>query len=171
MTNEAEPKPPRRGGKPKYIPTPKDRTVVLNAKALLGLTQKDIASLLGIEEKTLRRHFRDVLDQAEAKVGIQVATAAYKQMIGAKAEFDANGKQIAAEIKPNPDMQKFYLARKWKWTENEPRPPQPIETNGLGTIDLSLCTDEELKILSVMFERLVKEEDKANGKKPQNPTH
>jgi AraC-like DNA-binding protein len=50
-----------------YVPTDAQRALVENAAAF-GLTQDEIANQLKIDEKTLRKHFRDELSSAKFKV-------------------------------------------------------------------------------------------------------
>jgi DNA-binding NarL/FixJ family response regulator len=50
-----------------YEPTDDQRALVENAAAF-GLTQADIAEQLKIDEKTLRKHFRDELSGGKFKV-------------------------------------------------------------------------------------------------------
>ena len=50
-----------------YEPTAEQRALVENAAAF-GLTQADIAERLNIDEKTLRKHFRDELSGGKFKV-------------------------------------------------------------------------------------------------------
>jgi len=47
-----------------YVPTAEQRALVESAAAF-GLTQADIAEQLKIEEKTLRKHFRDELSSGK----------------------------------------------------------------------------------------------------------
>jgi len=53
--------------RPEYEPTAEQRALVESAAAF-GLTQADIANQLGIDEKTLRKHFRDELSSGKFKV-------------------------------------------------------------------------------------------------------
>jgi hypothetical protein len=52
---------------PEYVPTADQRALVENAAAF-GITQADIAEQLGIQEKTLRKHFRRELNGGKFKV-------------------------------------------------------------------------------------------------------
>ena len=63
-------------GRPKYEPSESDRATV-EAMAAAGIAQDTIARCIGargIDEKTLRRHFRQELDTAVAKSNALVAT-------------------------------------------------------------------------------------------------
>ena len=50
-----------------FKPTDAQRALVESAAAF-GLTQADIANQLGIQEKTLRKHFREELNSGKFKV-------------------------------------------------------------------------------------------------------
>ena len=56
----------------KYHPTPEDRQKV-EQMAAFGLTQEQIASIMGISKKTLENHYRVELDQGVAKATVVVA--------------------------------------------------------------------------------------------------
>jgi AraC-like DNA-binding protein len=55
-----------------YVPTADQRALVENAAAF-GLTQADIAQQLKVDEKTLRKHFRDELSSGKFKVDPDLA--------------------------------------------------------------------------------------------------
>ena len=68
-----QPKPKsKRGAKP-YKPTDEDRKAVMSMSAV-GITQGDIAKVIagGIDEKTLRKHFREELDTASIRANSEV---------------------------------------------------------------------------------------------------
>jgi predicted transcriptional regulator len=50
-----------------YNPSVEHRALVENASAF-GLTQPQIAAQLGMDEKTLRKHFREELDSGKFKI-------------------------------------------------------------------------------------------------------
>lgn len=65
------------GGRKKYEPTDKDLRVV-EAMAGCGLPQDAISRALGIDEKTLRKHFRRQLDSSADKANAQVGATLFK---------------------------------------------------------------------------------------------
>ena len=67
-------------GRRKYEPTEKDIRVV-EAMAGCGLPQDAIARALGIDEKTLRKHFRRQLDSSADKANAQVGATLFKLAI------------------------------------------------------------------------------------------
>lgn len=63
--------------KPK-TPTPEQRKQV-DAMAAYGVPEHAIASVLGMDPKTLRKHFRKELDTAHVKANSAVAQSLYKK--------------------------------------------------------------------------------------------
>jgi DNA-binding NarL/FixJ family response regulator len=57
-----------------FKPTDAERSLVENAAAF-GLSQADIATQLGIDEKTLRKHFRVELSSGKFKVDMTAGTS------------------------------------------------------------------------------------------------
>lgn len=71
----------KRKTKPAHEPTKATRdTVVMHV--MVGTPQADIARVLGIDEKTLRKHYRDDLDLAKAKANARVGGALFNKAIG-----------------------------------------------------------------------------------------
>jgi len=81
-----------------YEPTEKDRKTVLSL-ASHGTKQCEIAAVLGIDPKTLRKHFRDELDTARTRANGRVADCLYLRatdMRSAKQGGDPRGQVTAA---------------------------------------------------------------------------
>jgi hypothetical protein len=57
---------------------------MVEALAVCGSSQESIARVLGIDAKTLRKHFRDVLDTSADKADAQVAASLFKMAISGK---------------------------------------------------------------------------------------
>lgn len=93
-----------RAGRPRYAPTDKDRKSV-RAMTAYGIEQAQICAILGITDKTLRRHFRAELAVAATEANARVAEALYKRALA--------GDTRAME---------YWLSRRAKWRE----PPQEI---------------------------------------------
>jgi hypothetical protein len=69
----------RRGpGAPKHVPTPEQRKQV-EAMASYGIPQEQIAGVIGVCHVTLRKHYRDELDNAEAKANAMVAQSLFRK--------------------------------------------------------------------------------------------
>ena len=64
-------------GRKPYEPTDKDRMQV-EAACGYGLTHERIAALIGIDPKTLRKHFRTELDVGAAKADAAVARSLFE---------------------------------------------------------------------------------------------
>ena len=86
-----------------YVPTADQRALVENAAAF-GLTQADIAEQLGIQEKTLRKHFRRELNGGKFKVDMLAGKTVTELM----KDKDARVRLEAA---------KYYTARRMGWKE------------------------------------------------------
>jgi hypothetical protein len=82
--------------RPPYKPTDKDRRTV-EAMVGYGITHEQIAKAIGINPKTLRKHFREEIDTGEVKANAKVAESLYLQATGAPAVYDAAGRVVRAE--------------------------------------------------------------------------
>jgi hypothetical protein len=103
----------------KYIPTPADRETVMSMAAC-GCAHERIAKCIGvngIDDKTLRKHFRRELDTAMAKANATVANKAYQMAIA--------GNPSAATF--------FWLKCRANWKET-----QAFEHSGPGGGAISL---------------------------------
>ena len=98
-------------GRPAYLPTDKDRRI---AEALAGwaIPQERIARVIGIDAKTLRKHFPDELDVGSAKLEAQLAQNLLRIAQG-------NDRQaLIATI--------FALKSRFGWVEASSEPKEPL---------------------------------------------
>jgi hypothetical protein len=72
-----------KGGRPSYVPTNKDRKVV-ESMAAYGIPHDQISLAIGIDAKTLRKHFAHELATAHIKANAKVAETAYSMATGGK---------------------------------------------------------------------------------------
>lgn len=122
-------------GRPPYVATDKDRKQVL-IMAGIGLTQEQISKILGISDDTLRKHYRDELDTAEARMNAQVA-----QNLFSIATSKGQGAVSAAT---------FWMKTRAQWRETNRTELSGVNGGPIQTeskIDLSHMTQEELDIL------------------------
>lgn len=70
----------KRGPK-KHEPTSEQRTIV-QMGAALGLPQVEIAREIGISDESLRKYYRDELDQGMFKANMKVGGALFNKAIG-----------------------------------------------------------------------------------------
>ena len=84
-----------------HEPDEKSRATV-EAMVSYGIPHEDIAKVIGIDDKTLRRHYRHEIDTASAKVNAQVAQRLYKKCMG---------DDTASII--------FWLKTRARWSENQ----------------------------------------------------
>ena len=121
-------------GNPAFVPTEEQRREV---RALAQIfpphAQHHIAARLGIDQKTLRNHFRDDLARGRADMLAAVGAQMIKRALEGP---DAPG------VKGDPEMQKFIMARLGGWgrVEITGRDGGPIET-----IDLSRLNADQLR--------------------------
>ena len=116
---------PRRGdeadmGRRAHKPDPASRRQV-EAMAAYGIPEIDIARVVGIDPKTLRKHYRDELDMGETKANAQVAGFLFNS---------ARSGNVTAQI--------FWLKTRARWRET------PVELRHSGSIarrDVSELTD------------------------------
>ena len=111
-------------GRRAHKPDPAQRRQV-EAMAAYGIPEIDIAPVLGIDPKTLRKHYRDELDLGETKANAQVAGFLFNS---------ARSGNVTAQI--------FWLKTRARWRET------PTELKHSGSISgrKELCdySDEEL---------------------------
>lgn len=115
------------GGRPPYEPDDKTRAVVESAVAF-GVTQVDIATHIGIDAKTLRKHFQKELNEGAFKAHMKVGGIIYEL---ATRSVDENVRFRAAA---------FYAARRMGWKEtttqeNVGKDGGPMQTVGINTND------------------------------------
>lgn len=63
-----------------HEPTQENRKTV-EAMSSYGIPQSDIAKVIGVDDKTLRKYYREELDTATAKANAQVAQRLYKKCL------------------------------------------------------------------------------------------
>jgi len=83
-------------------PTPEDRRMV-RAFAGFGVPQEDIARHLGLDSKTLRKHFRNELDRGIVDANAKVAQSLF--------QMATTGKNVAAAI--------FWMKCRGGWREKQ----------------------------------------------------
>jgi len=86
--------------RPQHSPTHESRQLV-QLHATIGTTQETIADILGIDAKTLRKHYRHELTQSMAKANAQIGGALFNK---------AKGGDTAAMI--------FWMKTRAGWREN-----------------------------------------------------
>jgi hypothetical protein len=110
-------------GRRSHKPDPASRRQV-EAMAAYGIPEIDIARVVGVDPKTLRKHYRDELDMGETKANAQVAGFLFNA---------ARSGNVTAQI--------FWLKTRARWRET---PLELRHSGSVGRRDLSEITDEEL---------------------------
>ena len=102
-----------------YVPTDEQRRMV-KVMSGFGIPQTDIANQLGVDAKTLRKHFREELDRGMTEANMRVAQSLYNMA--------TTGGSVAAAI--------FWMKARAGWREKH----EIVLTEE----DLGAMSDEEL---------------------------
>ena len=121
-----------------HQPEPAQRRQV-EALAAYGIPETDISRVVGIDPKTLRKHYRDELDLGATKANAQVA-----------------GHLFSAIKSGNVTAQIFWLKTRAQWRES---PTELRHSGTVGSYDFAHMSDAEL-------ERFLDEEARAMGYVP-----
>jgi hypothetical protein len=106
-----------------HQPDPAVRRQV-EAMAAYGIPETDVARVVGIDPKTLRKHYRDELDLGETKANAQVAGFLFNA---------ARSGNVTAQI--------FWLKTRARWKET---PSEHWHSGAIG-FDIKLLTDAALE--------------------------
>jgi hypothetical protein len=90
-----------------------------------GIPETDISRVVGIDPKTLRKHYRDELDLGTTKANAQVAGFLFNS---------ARNGNVSAQI--------FWLKTRAQWRET---PSEHRHTGAFGTFDVHEISDEALE--------------------------
>jgi hypothetical protein len=93
--------------------------------AAYGIPEPDIARVVGIDPKTLRKYYRDELDMGSTKANAQVAGFLFNS---------ARNGNVTAQI--------FWLKTRARWKE---APSEHQHTGAFGTFDVRELSDEALE--------------------------
>jgi hypothetical protein len=110
-------------GRRAHKPDPAQRRQV-EAMAAYGIPELDIAAVLGVDPKTLRKHYREELDLGETKANAQVAGFLFNA---------ARNGNVTAQI--------FWLKTRARWRET---PTELRHAGSIGRKEMCEYTDEEL---------------------------
>ena len=97
-------------GRRAHRPDPAQRRQV-EAMAAYGVPEVDVARVLAIDPKTLRKHYREELDTGQIKATAKVAESLFRKALG-------DGSQsVTAAI--------FWLKTRGGWKESQPQDVAP----------------------------------------------
>src|SRR5690348_6679565 len=117
-------------GRRAHKPDPASRRQV-EAMAGYGIPEIDIARVVGVDPKTLRKHYRDELDMGETKANAQVAGFLFNA---------ARSGNVTAQI--------FWLKTRARWRET---PTELRHSGAVGTYDMTKLSDGDLERLIQSF--------------------
>lgn len=128
-----------KGGRPAYVANDKDRAVVRWGK-FIKRTQEEIADLVGIDPKLLRRHYRKELDHGKLEGDLMIGQVAFELMTGGA--IQNHGKTNWRDA--NPMMVKHYGESQFGWTTK-----QQVEHGGIdgAAIKIESLSDAQIDYL------------------------
>lgn len=124
------------------------------------MTHDQIGHIIGIDAKTLRKHFSKELAEGTPKMLAQVANSLFQQAVGRPAKYDAKDRLIQSEIKPYAAAGMFLMKTRGGWSERGPRSPLPDD---LSPDDLAKATPEELEVLERFLTKRLEARARAGG--------
>ena len=101
---------------PPHAPDERSRKTVA-AMAGYGIKHADIALVLDIDPKTLRKHYRHELDTGHITANSRVGESLFLQATGAPAQYDAAGNMIRAEQPRVPSCGIWWTKARMGWKE------------------------------------------------------
>jgi len=110
-------------GRRAHKPDPAQRRQV-EAMAAYGIPEIDIAAVVGVDPKTLRKHYREELDLGATKANAQVASYLFNA---------AKNGNVTAQI--------FWLKTRARWRET---PLELRHSGAIGRKDMHELSDDEL---------------------------
>ncbi len=94
---------PGLGGRPSHAPTEQTRALVALMSGM-GATQGDIVLVIGIDQKTLRKHYEHELNAGRPQMDVHFYTAMYKGISKGKTDLiKYYGDRRVAAFKPDPE--------------------------------------------------------------------
>jgi hypothetical protein len=123
---------------PQHDATP-ERKKYVEALAAYGVPQDMIASLVGIDPKTLRLHYRDQLDHGKWRANAKVAEGLFNQCV--------KPSTAPEDWKPNTTAQIFWLKCQAGWKETvDVNVPNGIDHRHTGAV--AVATPEQIAAMS-----------------------
>ena len=98
-----------------FKPSDEQRKIV-RAMTAYGTPQEQIALVLDVTDKTLRKHFRAELDSGAPEANAQVAESLFNMAIG-RAKVIKDGEVIDEGVEPKPAAAIFWMKSRAGWRE------------------------------------------------------
>ena len=117
--------------RPAFTPSAEQRKEV-EIMARYGIPEDDIALVLGIDAKTLRKHFRLELDVAFVKANAKVAESIFMQAVGAPAQYYPAGHPNAGKVMRAEQPRVLAAGIWWERTRGGRSEYAPLRSKPLG---------------------------------------
>jgi hypothetical protein len=99
-------------GRPAFVPTDKQRGQV-EAMVRYGISQAETAKALGIDGKTLAKHFRPEIQTGATKANAQVGEFIYSTIIG----LPIPGRTLVTDERARATLAVFWAKTRMQWRE------------------------------------------------------
>lgn len=159
---------PGQGRPQSYFPTPKDRE---NVERLAGMLSPhdEIAAFLDIAKDTLERHYPRELHRGRLLGKLRSRRTMQSLVLGAPAEYDANGNLLREEVKPDPAMVRFFARTKLGYVEEYKIKTAQTVPDFTG-YDWSKLSDDELAAAERILAKAIGEAPGGQGQgRPSEP--
>lgn len=123
-------------GRPQHVPTEESRKLVSDT-AKVGVREDCIAGLIGIDPKTLRKHYRKELDHAFSAANVAISNSLYNKAMG-------DGPQAVAAIK-------WWDVSRGGFRETFVNEHVGRDGGPIMTMDLSKLSDEQINVLEALI--------------------
>lgn len=102
------PKPKAKPANAEHEPTDELRSQV-EKLATLGLTRDEIATVVGLGRTTVGKHYKAELKAGVVKSKVAIMNSGYRMSVGAEAVYDARGRVLREEVKPDRSVLIFMM--------------------------------------------------------------
>jgi len=117
--------------RPAFAPSAEQRKEV-EIMARYGIPEDDIALVLGVDPKTLRKHFRLELDIAFVKANAKVAESIFLQAVGAPAQYYPAGHPEVGKLMRAEQTRVLAAGIWWERTRGGRSEYAPLRPKPLG---------------------------------------
>lgn len=108
MTKAAPRKAPARPANAEHVPTTELRRQI-EQLATLGLSRDEIAVVVDLGRTTVGKYYKAELKAGVIKSKVAIMNSGYRMAVGAEAVYDARGKLLREEVKPDKSVLIFMM--------------------------------------------------------------
>jgi hypothetical protein len=153
-----------KGGRPSHQPTEQARATV---RLMAGhfLSRDDIAIVIGINKTTLEKHYAEELAVVRSGYKLEVARAVGIHLMGRPAQYNAQGRLIREEIKPDRTMAIFQA----KVVLGQQEVSKVVHV--LSPEQMALLDDDEFRLYARIIEKVSAAEFGSGSSRESKTSH